>query len=95
MLELKEICIPKVPACWESCGICATGELLVSGVEVIVGDTVAHDDVVIMIEADKISLDIPSPYAGTVVEVLVKPGSVVEEYDVVVRMKTAEEEKTL
>jgi biotin carboxyl carrier protein len=86
MHELKEIRIPKAPACWESCGICATGELLVSSVEIAVGDAVAHDDTLIVVETSKISLDIPSPYAGTVVEVLVKPGSAVKEDDVIVRI---------
>ncbi|MCL2308798.1 MAG: dihydrolipoamide acyltransferase [Proteobacteria bacterium] len=88
MSVLKEICIPKAPACWETCGNCATGELLVSSVNVAVGDTVAHDDTLIVVETDKVSLDIPSPYAGVVVEVLVKPGSVVKEYEAIVRMKT-------
>ncbi|MDR0247091.1 MAG: hypothetical protein LBI16_01665 [Burkholderiales bacterium] len=86
MSELKEVCIPKAPACWESCGNCATGELLVSSVNVAAGDTVTHDDTLIVVETNKVSLDIPSPYAGTIVEVLVTPGSVVRARDVIVRI---------
>jgi pyruvate/2-oxoglutarate dehydrogenase complex dihydrolipoamide acyltransferase (E2) component len=88
MESVKEIYIPQAPACWESCGNCATGELLVSEVRVAPGDVVARDDTLIVVETNKISLDIPSPYAGTVAEVLVKPGSVVKERDVIVRMKS-------
>ncbi|MDR2244151.1 MAG: biotin/lipoyl-binding protein [Burkholderiales bacterium] len=87
MTEMKEIRIPKAPACWESCGNCADGELLISSVEVAVGDTLALDDTLIVVETNKTSLDIPSPYAGTVVEVLVKPGNIVKEGDVIVRIE--------
>ncbi|MCL2298253.1 MAG: biotin/lipoyl-binding protein [Proteobacteria bacterium] len=93
MPELKEIRIPKAPACWESCGNCATGELRVSSVDVAVGSTVTHDDTLIVIETDKISLDIPSPYAGTVVEVLVNAGDTVKEGDVIVSVEIAEIEE--
>ncbi|MDR0770800.1 MAG: biotin/lipoyl-binding protein [Burkholderiales bacterium] len=87
MESMKEVCIPEAPACWESCGNCTTGELLVSEVNVAPGDTVARDDTLIVVETNKISLDIPSPYSGTVVEVLVKPGSFVKERDVIVRIE--------
>ncbi|MDR2174192.1 MAG: biotin/lipoyl-binding protein [Burkholderiales bacterium] len=86
-MPIKEICIPKAPACWESCGICATGELLVGSVEVVAGDALAHDDTVLVVETEKISLDIPSPCSGIVVDVLVTPGSVVKEGDVIVRVE--------
>ncbi|MCL2872583.1 MAG: dihydrolipoamide acyltransferase [Betaproteobacteria bacterium] len=87
MENVKEICIPKAPVCWETCGNCATGELLVSSVNVSVGESVARDDTLIVVETNKVSLDIPSPYAGTVVDVLVKPGSTVKAFDVIAKVR--------
>ena len=87
MENVKEVCIPKAPVCWETCGNCATGELLVSSVNVAVGDVVARDDTLIVVETNKVSLDIPSPFAGTVTEVLVKPGSTVKQFDVIVKIR--------
>lgn len=45
-------------------------------IEILVkaGDTVAKDDSLITLESDKASMDIPSPYAGTVKEVKIKLG---------------------
>ena len=39
-----------------------------------VGDTVALEDSLVSLESDKASMEIPSPAAGTVTKVLVKPG---------------------
>jgi len=36
-----------------------------------VGDTVAEEDTLMRVETDKIDVDVPSPVAGTVVELLV------------------------
>jgi biotin carboxyl carrier protein len=87
MESVKEVYIPKAPACWESCGKCAAGGMLVGSVNVTVGDIVTRDDTLIVVETDKTSLEIPSPYVGTVIEVLVKPGNVVKENEVIVRIK--------
>ena len=45
-------------------------------VEVLVspGASIKRDDPIAILESDKASMDVPSPYAGQVVEVLVKPG---------------------
>jgi dihydrolipoamide dehydrogenase len=45
-------------------------------IEVLVkpGDTVAVDDSLVTLESDKATMDVPSPAAGTVQAVLVKPG---------------------
>ncbi len=43
-------------------------------IAVAVGDTVAADDPILMLESDKATLDIPAPQAGTVVEILVAEG---------------------
>ncbi len=38
-------------------------------VSVSAGDTISVDDVLIVLESDKATMDIPSPVAGTVAEV--------------------------
>ena len=45
-------------------------------VEVLVspGASIKRDDPIAILESDKASMDVPSPYAGQVAEVLVKPG---------------------
>ncbi len=54
------------------------------GVEVIeicvaVGDTVAAEDSLVVLESDKASMEVPAPFAGKVVEILVKEGDQVSE----------------
>ncbi len=44
---------------------------------VAVGDTVAINDIVVEIETAKAVVELPSPFAGTVVELLVEPGQTV------------------
>lgn len=44
---------------------------------VAVGDTVAADDPILMLESDKATLDIPAPFAGRVLEILVAEGDTV------------------
>ena len=56
-------------------------EILVS-----VGDTVAADDGLITLESDKASMDVPSPDAGIISEILVEVGGQVEEGQVIVRL---------
>ncbi len=55
------------------------GENVESGVVVAVhikvGDTVAVDDTVIELETDKALVEIPSPFAGRVTEVLADTGA--------------------
>lgn len=54
-------------------------------IDVIVsaGDSVALEDSLITVESDKASMDVPSPYLGTITEVLIKIGDVVNEGDVI------------
>ncbi|MBI4985164.1 MAG: dihydrolipoamide acyltransferase [Rhodocyclales bacterium] len=66
--------MPKYPECWETCGSCAGGDVFVIDVHVKPGDVVRCDDNVITLETGKVALDIPSPYAGTVVAVRVEVG---------------------
>ncbi|GJE55544.1 dihydrolipoyl dehydrogenase [Methylobacterium thuringiense] len=57
-------------------------------IEVIVspGDQISVDDVLIVLESDKATMDIPSPVAGTVAEVKVKPGDTVTQGDLILVM---------
>ncbi|GLS45775.1 dihydrolipoyl dehydrogenase [Methylobacterium brachythecii] len=55
-------------------------------VSVSAGDQVSVDDVLIVLESDKATMDIPSPVAGTVAEVKVKPGDTVTEGDLILVM---------
>ena len=43
-----------------------------------VGDTVAADEIILEIETDKVSMEIPAPAAGVITEIRVKEGTTVE-----------------
>lgn len=57
---------------------------------VAVGDTVAVNDALIVIESDKASMEVPAPAAGTVQEVLVSLGDLVNEGDAIVVLEAVE-----
>lgn len=69
-----KIKVPAFPECWDSCGNCAQGDVVVAEVLVDVGQMLNVDDRVIVLDTGKVAVDIPSPYKGIVVDVLVKPG---------------------
>ena len=46
-------------------------------VSIKVGDEVAEEDTLIVLESDKATMEIPSPYAGTVKQLLIKEGDTV------------------
>jgi acetyl-CoA carboxylase biotin carboxyl carrier protein len=58
----------------------------VISIEVDVGDSVAEDDAVIMVESMKMEVPIPAPIGGTVAEILVTDGEAVSEGQVVARL---------
>ena len=76
MSELKEIRVPDIG-----------GFDAVEVIEVLVspGDAVAVDDSLITLESDKASMEIPSPLAGTIREVLVGVGDKVSQGDLIAR----------
>ena len=62
------------------------GEVEVIEVLVAVGDIVRKDDSLVVLESDKASMEIPSPYAGKVVSIAVKEGDSVEEGSLIVEL---------
>ena len=59
-------------------------------VHVTAGDTVAAEDPLLTLESDKATMDVPSPAAGTVAEVLVAVGDTVSEGSVIAHLTTGE-----
>ncbi|MGH8871429.1 MAG: biotin/lipoyl-containing protein, partial [Acidimicrobiia bacterium] len=43
-----------------------------------VGDTIAEDEVLVEISTDKVDTEVPSPAAGTILEILVDEGDTVQ-----------------
>ncbi len=88
MSRLIEIRIPIYPDCWETCGSCAQGEVVIEEVLVKPGDLIRADDNVIILETGKVALDIPSPHAGRVVEVMVAAGNKVDAGALILTLET-------
>jgi pyruvate/2-oxoglutarate dehydrogenase complex dihydrolipoamide acyltransferase (E2) component len=88
MSTLVEVRIPKYPDCWETCGSCGSGDVFVQSVLVSAGDRVGIDDTIIVLETGKIGLDIPSPKAGRVVEVMVRENDPAGEGDLILILET-------
>lgn len=53
-----------------------------------VGDRVESDDSVLEVATDKVDTEVPSPYSGTIKEILVQEGDVVAIGNVVIRIET-------
>lgn len=87
MSKIVEVRIPKFPECWESCGNCGSGEVVIDDVLVLPGDVVERDDNLIVLETGKVALDIPTPSAGRVVELLVAAGDTVSEGQVILTLE--------
>jgi pyruvate dehydrogenase E2 component (dihydrolipoamide acetyltransferase) len=65
------------------------GEVL--AVHVSVGQEVKEGDIILEVETDKAAVEIPSPFTGTVSEVLVKTGDTVKVGDVMMTFSNGEE----
>lgn len=89
MTKLLEIRIPQYPECWETCGSCAAGDVVIEAVLVKPGDMIQRDDNVIILETGKIALDIPSPYAGRVIDIMVKAGDEVAEGALILTLESS------
>ncbi|HEY8568217.1 dihydrolipoyllysine-residue acetyltransferase [Microbulbifer sp.] len=60
-------------------------------IAVAVGDTVAEEDALIVVEGDKASMDVPAPLAGKILSISVKVGDKVSEGDVIGEIEVAGE----
>jgi pyruvate dehydrogenase E2 component (dihydrolipoamide acetyltransferase) len=65
------------------------GEVL--AVHVSAGQEVKEGDIILEVETDKAAVEIPSPFSGTISEVLVKPGDTVKVGDVMMTFSDGEE----
>ncbi len=65
-------------------------------IEVLVneGDTVDVDDSMITLESDKATMEVPSPWKGSIVKMLVKEGDKIKEGDPIAEIDVAEAEST-
>jgi pyruvate dehydrogenase E2 component (dihydrolipoamide acetyltransferase) len=70
-------------------------EITVVEVFIAPGDTVAREGSLIALESEKAVMDLPSPFAGTIKEVLVKPEQVVKSGDVIATMEVADKGETV
>ena len=66
------------------------GEILAVHVEV--GQTVREGDIILEVETDKAAVEIPSPFSGSVTEIMVKPGDLVQVGDVLVTFSNGDEQ---
>ncbi len=64
-------------------------EIAVTELLVKVGDMVSQDDSTVVLESDKASMEIPSPFDGEILEVIVKEGDEVAEGDPLFRLKVS------
>lgn len=65
------------------------GEII--AVEVSVGQKIKEGDIILVVETDKAAVEIPSPFDGTVLEIMVKPGDVVNVGDIMMTFSNGEE----
>ncbi|NRA61108.1 MAG: pyruvate dehydrogenase complex dihydrolipoyllysine-residue acetyltransferase [Psychrobium sp.] len=65
------------------------GQVEIIEILVNVGDVVAEEDGLITLETDKATMDVPAPFAGTVVEVKVVVGDKVGEGSLIVMLETS------
>ncbi|MCX8515095.1 MAG: dihydrolipoyllysine-residue acetyltransferase [Burkholderiales bacterium] len=78
MAELIEIRVPDIGD---------SKDVNVAEIYVKLGDKVAIDDNLIMLETDKASMDVPSTYAGEVSEIKVQVGSKINQGDLIIILK--------
>ncbi|MCF6776255.1 dihydrolipoyllysine-residue acetyltransferase [Thiotrichales bacterium 19X7-9] len=62
-------------------------------VNISVGDVINEEDSLVTLETDKASMEVPSPFGGTVKEVLVKVGDKVSEGSLIVKLESSSTEE--
>ena len=86
MSSIKDVLVPDI------------GEFdAVEVIEVLVksGDTVSAEDALLTMESDKASMDVPSPFSGTVKTVKIKAGDKVSQNDLILTLVVKELETTV
>ena len=86
MSNIKDVLVPDI------------GEFdAVEVIEVLVksGDTVSAEDALLTMESDKASMDVPSPFSGTVKTVKIKAGDKVSQNDLILTLVVKELETTV
>ncbi|BAL24543.1 hypothetical protein AZKH_2233 [Azoarcus sp. KH32C] len=89
MGRLVEVRMPKFPECWDTCGNCRTEDVFVQSVLVRAGERISFDETLIVLETGKVALDIPSPQMGTIVEVKVEEGDLIDEGQLIALVEVA------
>jgi len=87
--SIVEVRMPKFPECWETCGDCGSGDIIVQEVHVKPGGLIRADDNLITLETGKVALDIPSPKAGQLIDVLVSEGDSLTEGQLIATLMEA------
>ncbi len=90
MGQIIEVALPGFPECWSSCGNCGKNGVIVDDIPVVVGDMIARDDTLLVLETGKVALDIPSPVSGEIVAIMVEMGDSVSEREIVMLVETAD-----
>lgn len=88
-MSTASVRMPKYPECWSSCGSCASGDVFILELLVKVGEEIRRDDNILTLETGKVALDIPSPYAGRVLEIHVTEGDTVDEGALLLTLETS------
>jgi pyruvate dehydrogenase E2 component (dihydrolipoamide acetyltransferase) len=81
-LILKEVHIPDIGD---------VSDVNIIEINVNVGDTIEKDDTILLLEASKASIEIPSPYDGVVSEIFVKEGDKVSKNSLVLTLNIKDE----
>jgi pyruvate dehydrogenase E2 component (dihydrolipoamide acetyltransferase) len=81
-MAIKEILVPDIGD---------YSDVSIIDVFVSVGDVIAQEDSLISLESEKAVMDIPSPFSGTVTEILVKPDDTVSKGDLLAYVETGTE----
>ena len=77
--SIEEICVPDI----------GSDEAEVIEICVSVGDEVAIEDSLLVLESDKASMEVPSPMAGIVESIMIKEGATAKEGDRILSLKVA------
>jgi len=85
MSEIKEVLVPDI-------GDFEAVEVI--EVPVNIGDKIQQEDTLITLESDKATIDIPSPYSGTVKNVSTRVGDKVSQGELILTMDLGEEAET-